>query len=114
MNDIDLKDRTIHLFEGEKNSMGRVVYLSNDAVFCLKRWFRLRDQEKAFIFYGKDSATFLTELFCSFARVGISGQVSQAHFAHCCFLSMCRPKIGQSTMELSFFISHLSLWSFPG
>ena len=53
MNDIDLEDRKIHLFEGEKNSMGRVVYVSNDALFGLKRWFRYRDKEKNFIFYGK-------------------------------------------------------------
>src|SRR5450756_1336135 len=56
MNDVDIRDREVHLFEGEKNSMGRVVYLSNDAVFTLKRWFRWRDPEKAFIFYGKGDA----------------------------------------------------------
>ena len=56
MNDIDIRDRTIHLFQGEKNSMGRVVYLSNDAVFCLKRWFKWKDPEKTFIFYGKGDA----------------------------------------------------------
>ena len=56
MNDIDLKDRKVHLIQGEKNNRGRVVYLSNDATFCLKRWFRLRDQEKAFVFYGKGDA----------------------------------------------------------
>ena len=53
MNDVDLKDRKIHLFEGEKNSMGRVVYLSNDAVFCLKHWFKRRDPERTFVFYGR-------------------------------------------------------------
>jgi integrase/recombinase XerD len=57
MNDIDLKERKVTLFQGEKNDMGRVVYLSNDAVFCLRRWFRWRDQEKRFIFYGKGDAS---------------------------------------------------------
>jgi integrase/recombinase XerD len=28
LNDLDIQDRKVHLFEGEKNSMGRVVYLS--------------------------------------------------------------------------------------
>jgi integrase len=37
MNDIDLRERKVHIYQGEKNDMGRVVYLSNDAVFCLKR-----------------------------------------------------------------------------
>lgn len=37
LNDIDLKDKKVLLHRGEKNSMGRVVYLSNDAYFTLKR-----------------------------------------------------------------------------
>jgi len=28
LNDLDMQDRKVHLFQGEKNSMGRVVYLS--------------------------------------------------------------------------------------
>ncbi len=53
MNDIDLKERKVHIYQGEKNDIGRVVYLSNDAAFCLRRWFRYRDPEKKFVFYGK-------------------------------------------------------------
>jgi integrase/recombinase XerD len=68
MNDVDLKDRKVHLFQGEKNDMGRVVYMSNDAVFCLKRWFRWRDPEKRFIFYGKGDAS-------------VSYSTARAHFA---------------------------------
>ncbi len=56
MNDIDLRERKVHIFQGEKNDMGRVVYVSNDAVFCLKRWFRYRDPEKVLVFYGKGDA----------------------------------------------------------
>src|SRR5271157_5431579 len=40
INDLDLKGRKVHLYQGEKNDQGRVVYLSNDAVFSLKRWLR--------------------------------------------------------------------------
>src|SRR4030066_485141 len=53
LNDLDIRDRKIHLFEGEKNSMGRVVYLSDDALFAIKLWLRRRDKNKAFIFYGQ-------------------------------------------------------------
>jgi site-specific recombinase XerD len=53
MNDVDIRDRKIRLFEGEKNSMGRVVYLSHDALFALKRWFAVRDKKKEVIFYGQ-------------------------------------------------------------
>jgi integrase/recombinase XerD len=53
LNDLDIRDRKVHLFEGEKNSMGRVVYLSDDALFALKLWLQRRDQGKEFVFYGQ-------------------------------------------------------------
>ncbi len=53
LNDLDIKGRKVHLFEGEKNSMGRVVYLSDDALFGLKLWLRRRDQSQEFVFYGQ-------------------------------------------------------------
>jgi site-specific recombinase XerD len=55
LNDLDIKDRKVHLYEGEKNSMGRVVYLSDDALFALKLWLRRRDTNKEFIFYGQSN-----------------------------------------------------------
>lgn len=53
MTDLDIQDRKIHLFEGEKNSMGRVVYLSDDALFAIKLWLRQRQKSKPFVFYGQ-------------------------------------------------------------
>ena len=53
LNDLDVQDRKVHLFQGEKNSMGRVVYLSEDALFALKRWLQERDKDKEFLFYGQ-------------------------------------------------------------
>ena len=55
LNDLDIKGRKVHLFEGEKNSMGRVVYLSDDALFAVKLWLRRRDKSKEFVFYGQDN-----------------------------------------------------------
>jgi integrase/recombinase XerD len=55
LNDLDIKGRKVDLFEGEKNSMGRVVYLSDDALFAIKLWLRRRDQNKEFIFYGQSN-----------------------------------------------------------
>jgi integrase/recombinase XerD len=52
VNDLDMRDRKVHLFQGEKNSMGRVVYLSDDVLSALKLWLRQRDQNKEFVFYG--------------------------------------------------------------
>jgi integrase/recombinase XerC/integrase/recombinase XerD len=53
LNDLDIRDRKVHLFQGEKNSMGRVVYLSEDALFALKLWLRRRDPTQEFVFYGQ-------------------------------------------------------------
>ncbi|MDP2968821.1 MAG: tyrosine-type recombinase/integrase, partial [Deltaproteobacteria bacterium] len=53
LNDLDIRDRKVHLFEGEKNSMGRVVYLSDDALFAIKLWLKRRDKNKEFVFYGQ-------------------------------------------------------------
>jgi site-specific recombinase XerD len=55
LNDLDIKGRKVHLYEGEKNSMGRVVYLSDDALFAIKLWLRQRDKSKEFIFYGQSN-----------------------------------------------------------
>jgi integrase/recombinase XerD len=55
LNDLDIKGRKVHLYEGEKNSMGRVVYLSDDALFAIKLWLRRRDKSKEFIFYGRSN-----------------------------------------------------------
>ncbi len=52
LNDLDMRDRKIHLFQGEKNSMGRVVYLSDDVLWALKLWLGGRDPNKEFVFYG--------------------------------------------------------------
>jgi integrase/recombinase XerD len=53
LNDLDIKGRKVHLYEGEKNSMGRVVYLSDDALFAIKLWLRRGNKNKEFVFYGQ-------------------------------------------------------------
>jgi len=55
LNDLDIEGKKVHLYEGEKNSMGRVVYLSDDALFAIKLWLRRRDRSKEFIFYGQSN-----------------------------------------------------------
>ena len=52
MNDIDLGEKKVHLVTGEKNDTGRVVYLSPDALFALKRWLATRNKEEIYLFYG--------------------------------------------------------------
>ena len=58
--DVHLNDRKIDIYEGEKNRLGRVVYLSEDAVRALKHWWEIRDPHKDFLFYarGKPSMSY--------------------------------------------------------
>jgi site-specific recombinase XerD len=52
MMDLDLRGKKIHIFEGEKNSLGRVVYLSDDALMALRLWLKKRDKSREYLFYG--------------------------------------------------------------
>jgi len=78
LDDLDLRDRKVHLFEGEKNSMGRVVYFSDDASFALKRWLKRRDPERQFLFYGRADRP----LCYSAARSRIVTYVKKAGLEH--------------------------------
>jgi integrase/recombinase XerD len=52
-NDIDIPEKKVRVMEGEKNEQGRIVYLSADAVFALRRWFKIRKKEEGYLFYGQ-------------------------------------------------------------
>lgn len=53
VSDINIEERKIAIYEGEKNSLGRVVYLSDDAICSLRNWLRKRDAQKQVLFYGR-------------------------------------------------------------
>jgi integrase/recombinase XerD len=53
MSELSVKDRRIEIYEAEKTRVGRVVYLSDDALDALKAWLRERDPEKPYLFYGQ-------------------------------------------------------------
>jgi site-specific recombinase XerD len=50
--DLDVRERKIHIYEGEKNCLGRVVYLSDDALMALKLWLRKRKPQTEYLFPG--------------------------------------------------------------
>lgn len=62
MKDLHLRERRIDIYEGEKNRIGRVVYLSDDAVVALEAWLKMRDVEHDFLFYaqGRKSMAYST------------------------------------------------------
>ena len=43
--DISLRERKILIFESAKNRIGRVVCLSEDARFALRKWIKIRSQK---------------------------------------------------------------------
>lgn len=51
--DLDVRERKIHIYEGEKNCLGRVVYLSDDALVALKLWLKKRNPRNDYLFCGR-------------------------------------------------------------
>jgi site-specific recombinase XerD len=50
--DLDVRERKILIYQGEKNCLGRVVYLSEDALMAVKLWLRKRNPHNEYLFYG--------------------------------------------------------------
>lgn len=92
VNDLDIAERKVHLFEGEKNSMGRVVYLSDDALFALKRWLAQRDTGKEHVFYTRCSSgmcysTARTLFFKYLKKAGLEHKGYTVHYLRHTFAS---------------------------
>jgi integrase/recombinase XerD len=58
--DINLPEKKVLIITGEKNSRGRVVYLSEDAEGALRAWLEVRDPRKEMLFYAcnRDTMTY--------------------------------------------------------
>ncbi len=58
--DVNLSERKIAIYEADKNGVGRVVYISKDALCALRAWLGKRDPNKVFFFYfqGRSSLTY--------------------------------------------------------
>ena len=53
VHDVDLNSHRILIYEAEKNSVGRVVYYSDDAREALLSWLRVRNTFRENLFYGQ-------------------------------------------------------------
>jgi integrase/recombinase XerD len=53
MADVHIKERRIEIYEGEKNRLGRVVYLSDDATMALRKWLRKRNPGEEYLIYTR-------------------------------------------------------------
>jgi site-specific recombinase XerD len=57
VNEVLIEERKILIYEAQKNRLGRVVYLSDDAIDALKAWLRKRDPRKDYLFYAQGRKT---------------------------------------------------------
>lgn len=48
--EVHLKEKKIEIYEAGKTRVGRVVYLSEDALAALRAWLRKRKKEHAYLF----------------------------------------------------------------
>jgi len=53
LQDIDLNEQKILIYQSDKTSVGRAVYYSTDAQQALLAWLRVRDAGKQHLFYGQ-------------------------------------------------------------
>ena len=76
--DVHIKERRIEIYEGEKNRLGRVVYLSDDAVIALRKWLRERDIWEEYLIYSGRADT----MSYSTARMIFHRYLVKAGLAH--------------------------------
>ena len=78
--DVHIKERNIEIYEGEKNRLGRVVYLSEDAVLALRKWLKERDTWEEYLFYSPSGGT--DTMPYSTARLIFHKYIAKAGLAH--------------------------------
>ena len=84
VDDLLLEERKILIYEAQKNRVGRVVYLSDDAMEALLAWLRQRDPNKRFLFYaqgrGRMSYGTARGMFCRYLlKAGLSHKGYSLH-----------------------------------
>jgi integrase len=57
VDDVDLKEQKILIYQAYKTGVGRVVYYSDDAQRALLAWLKMRDPFKDRLFYGQGKAS---------------------------------------------------------
>lgn len=75
VNDVDLYEKTVKIYEAAKNRIGRVVYFSDDAKEAVVAWLKNRDHRRSILFYGKGGR----QLSYSAARVRFVKYIGKAH-----------------------------------
>jgi len=77
--DVHIKERRIEIYEGEKNRLGRVVYLGDDAVIALRKWLKESDTWEEYLIYSRGRADTMSY---STARIIFQRYIAKAGLAH--------------------------------
>ena len=99
--DVSLKERRIEIYEAQKNRVGRVVYLSDDAHSALAKWFKKRDPQKAFVFYaqGRDTMTYQGARAMFIKYLAKANLANKGYSLHC-FRHTCASELLNAGMRL--------------
>jgi len=77
--DVHIKERRIEIYEAQKNRLGRVVYLSEDALTALKTWFGERHPWEDYLFYSQGNTETMSY---STARCIFTRYIAKAELTH--------------------------------
>ena len=85
VNEINLSEKRIEIYQAHKNLTGRVVYLSTDAQVALKQWMKKRIKDTPYLFYGQKGSLLCYEAArAMFNRYLIQAELSQKGYTlHC-------------------------------
>ncbi len=77
--DVHMKERRIEIYEAAKNRLGRVVYLSGDAIIALNTWFEERHAWEEYLFYSRGNTETMSY---STARCIFARYIAKAELTH--------------------------------
>jgi integrase/recombinase XerD len=101
VSDVNLKERRIEIYEAQKNRVGRVVYLSDDAHSAIAKWFKKRDPQKAFVFYAQGRATMTYQgARAMFMKYLAKADLANKKYSLHCFRHTCASELLNAGMRL--------------
>ena len=120
---LNLREQSVQIIEAHKNRVGRMVYLSSDAVDALKKWMKTRTYPSKFIFYGYGAGSLCYEAARSMfkkylEKAGLSYKGYTLHCLRHTFatdllnarmpLECLRILLGHSSLEMTRIYARLS------
>jgi len=85
VNDLNLRERKIMIYQAEKTQVGRVVYFSDDAREALQAWLVEREPHKSQLFYGRgrDSLGYTAARVMFLKYLSKAGLSQKGYSLHC-------------------------------